>query len=70
MRKKWNSRAKAKNLQNVLKLLKQFNQTVLTIFETEHFFNLLTEIPQIQYTRTIMIEVRKTNWDLKIYRKI
>ena len=32
---------------NVLKLLEQFIQTMITICETEHFFNLLTDIPQI-----------------------
>ena len=45
--KKMGFEAEGLEFANVLKLLEQFIQTMITICETEHFFNLLTDIPQI-----------------------
>ena len=42
-----------------LRPLKQFNRTVITIFQTECFFNFFQEVSQILYNKTIQIGKRK-----------
>jgi hypothetical protein len=39
------------------------------IFVTEYSFNLFLEVSQIEYIRTIIIEIGKDYWDLETCRK-
>ena len=48
------------------KLFRSLEQwKVRTIFETECIFNFFLEVSPIKYIRTIMIKVRKNDWDLE-----
>ena len=42
---------------------------VSTIFETDCFFNLFSEVFQFYCIRTIRIQIGKNNWDLETKRK-
>ena len=46
------------------------SERVRTIFETDCFFNLFSEVSQIKYIRTIRIQIGRNNWDLETCMKI
>ena len=51
--------------------LEQFIQTErsLQFLKQNTIFNLFQEVSQIQYIRTIRIQIGKNNWDLETQRK-